>query len=83
MYAPCVLFYKLKANDCAAAWTNRSSFLGFCERQNLSPFFNGTNKRLDEATLIQYAMYEWDTHKNKYEAIKLKLAAVRSAYGLP
>ena len=37
------------------------------------------NKRTDEATLIQYAMYEWDVHKNKYATIKLKMAAIRSA----
>jgi hypothetical protein len=39
---------------------------------------DGTNKRTDEATLIQYIMYEWDVHKNKYATIKLKLAAIRS-----
>ena len=57
---------------------NFSFFLGCCQRQNLSPFLVGTNKRTDEATLIQYAMCEWDVHKNKYATIKLKLAAIRS-----
>ncbi len=33
---------------------------------------------MDEATLIQYVMYEWDVHKNKYATFMLKFAAVGS-----
>jgi len=73
------LAFSLSKNTQRAYGGNFNFFLGFCQRQNLSPFLDGTNKRSDEATLIQYIMYEWDVHKNKYATIKLKLAAVRSA----
>ena len=73
------LAFSLSKNTQRAYGGNFNLFLGFCERQNLSPFLDGTNKRTDEATLIQYAMYEWDVHKNKYATIKLKLAAIRPA----
>ena len=73
------LAFSLSKNTQRAYGGNFNLFLGFCKRQNLSPFLDGTNKRTDEATLIQYTMYEWDVHKNKYATIKLKLAAIRSA----
>ena len=73
------LAFSLSKNTQRAYGGNFNLFLGFCQRQNLSPFLDGTNKRMDEATLIQYVMYEWDVHKSKYATIKLKLAAVRSA----
>ena len=72
------LAFSLSKNTQRAYGGNFSFFLGFCQRQNLSPFLDGTNKRTDEATLIQYVMYEWDVHKNKYATIKLKLVAIRS-----
>ena len=73
------LAFSLSKNTRRAYGGNFNLFLGFCKRQNLSPFLDGTNKRTDEATLIQYTMYEWEVHKNKYATIKLKLAAIRSA----
>jgi hypothetical protein len=72
------LAFSLSKNTQRAYGGNFSFFLGFCQRQSLSPFLDGTNKRTDEATLIQYVMYEWDVHKNKYATLKLKLAAIRS-----
>ena len=73
------LAFSLSKNTQRAYGGNFNFFLGFCERQALSPFLDGTNKRQDEATLIQYVMYEWDVHRNAYATIRLKLSAIRSA----
>ena len=73
------LAFSLAKNTQRAYGGNFNFFLGFCERQGLSPFLDGVNKRLDEATLIQYVMYEWDVHQNTYATIRLKLSAIRSA----
>ena len=73
------LAFSLAKNTQRAYGVNFNFFLGFCERQSLSPFLDGVNKRADEATLIQYVMYEWDVHRNSYATIRLKLSAIRSA----
>jgi len=58
---------------------NLKFFLGFCERQNLSPILDGSDKRGEEARLIEYVMYEYAVHGNKYSTIKIKLYAIRAA----
>jgi len=58
---------------------NLKFFLGFCERQHLSPILDGSDKRGEEARLIQYVMYEYAVHGNKYSTIKIKLYAIRAA----
>jgi len=58
---------------------NFKLWLGFCERQNLSPILDGSDKRGEEARLIEYVMYEFDVHRNKYSTIKVKLSAIRAA----
>ena len=58
---------------------NFDLFLGFCDRQNLSPVLNGDDKRKDEATLIAWIMYEFEIQGNKYQTLKVKLSAVRAA----
>ena len=73
------LAFSLAKNTQRTYGNNFDFFLGFCERQRLSPFLDGVNKRQDEATLIQYVMYEWDVHQNSYAAIRLKLSSIRSA----
>ena len=73
------LAFSLSKNTQRAYGGNFNFFLGFCERQALSPFLDGINRRQDEATLIQYVMYEWDVHRNAYATIRLKLSAIRSA----
>ena len=54
-------------------------FLDFCERQQVSPILDGSDRRREEATLIEYILYEYDIHGNKYSTLKLKLSAIRSA----
>jgi len=58
---------------------NLKFFLGFCERQHLSPILDGSDKRGEEARLIEYVMYEYEVHRNKYSTIKVKLYAIRAA----
>ena len=58
---------------------NLKFFLGFCERQHLSPILDGSDKRGEEARLIEYVMYEYAVHGNKYSTIKIKLYAIRAA----
>jgi hypothetical protein len=58
---------------------NFDLFLGFCDRQNLSPVLNSIDKRKDEATLIAWIMYEFEIQGNKYGTLKGKLSAVRAA----
>ena len=58
---------------------NFDLFLGFCDRQNLSPVLNSIDKRKDEATLIAWMMYEFEIQRNKYGTLKGKLSAVRAA----
>ena len=58
---------------------NLKFFLGFCERQSLSPILDGSDKRGEEARLIEYVMYEYAVHGNKYSTIKIKLYAIRAA----
>ena len=58
---------------------NLKFFLGFCERQNMSPILDGSDKRGEEARLIEYVMYEYAVHGNKYSTIKIKLYAIRAA----
>jgi hypothetical protein len=65
---------------------NLKFFLSFCERQQLSPILDGSDKRGEEARLIEYVMYEYAVHGNKYSTIKIKLYAIRAATmdeGLP
>jgi hypothetical protein len=52
-------------------------FLDFCERQGLSPILDGSDKRGEEARLIEYVMYEYEIHGNKYSTLKLKLSVIR------
>ena len=58
---------------------NVKFFFQFCERQHLSPVLDGSDKRREEALLIEYVMYEYEIQHNKYSTIKLKLSAVSNA----
>jgi hypothetical protein len=58
---------------------NLKFFLGFCERQHLSPLLDGSDKRGEEARLIEYVIYEYEVHRSKYNTIKVKLYAIRAA----
>ena len=58
---------------------NAKFFFRFCDRQHLSPVLDGSDKRSDEARLIEYVMYEYEIQGNKYSTIKLKLSAICNA----
>ena len=53
------LSHSLSQNTNRTSANNFALFLGFCERQNLSPVLNGWDKRKDEDTLIAFILYEF------------------------
>jgi len=73
------LSHSLSKNTNRTYANNFALFLGFCERQNLSPVLNGWDKRKDEDTLIAFILYEFEIHRNKYSTLKIKLSAIRAA----
>ena len=73
------LSHSLSQNTNRTYASNFALFLGFCERQNLSPVLNGWDKRKDEDTLIAFILYEFEIHGNKYSTLKIKLSAIRAA----
>ena len=73
------LAHSMSQNTNRTYANNFELFLGFCQRQNLSPVLNGWDKRKDEDTLIAFILYEFEIHGNKYSTLKLKLSAIRAA----
>ena len=53
----------MATNTRRAYGNNLKFFLGFCERQHLSPILVGSDKRGEEARLIEYVMYEYEVHR--------------------